>query len=101
RQFLPDSVRWTQPTHRPNGAALYRLVLRDAGYVLDGKVREFEVAKEDIKVRQKDGSLRVESLTIRRSVHGPVVAERDGSAFSLRVAALARRRWFEPFCTIG
>src|SRR5499427_9814201 len=81
-QCFTDYLGWTQTTNRPNGADLYRLVLRDGGYVLDGKVREFEVAKEDIKVRLKDGSLRVEPFTIRRSVHGPVVADGDGSAFA-------------------
>jgi len=101
RQCFTDYLGWTQTTNRPNGADLYRLVLRDGGYVLDGKVREFEAAQEEIKVRQKDGSLRVQPLAIRRSAHGPVVAERDGSAFALRVAALDRPRWFEQFWKMG
>ena len=101
RQCFTDYLGWTQTTNRPNGADLFRLTIRDGGYVLDGKIREFEVAKEEIKVRQKDGSLRVEPFTIRRSVHGPVVGDREGSAFALRVAALDRPRWFEQFWKMG
>jgi acyl-homoserine-lactone acylase len=101
RQCFTDYLGWTQTTNRPNGADLYQLVLRDGGYVMDGKLRQFEVSKEEIKVRQKDGSMRVEPFTIRRSVHGPVVAEREGSGFALRVAALDRPRWFEQFWRMG
>jgi len=101
RQCFTDYLGWTQTTNNPNGADLYKLTLKDGGYLLDGQVKQFEVAKEVIRVRQGDGSLRDEPLTIRRSVHGPLVVDHDGIAISLRVAALDRPRWFEQFWKMG
>ncbi len=51
---------------------------RTTGYVLDGKVRPFTIEKQVIGIRQPDESLREEPLTIRHSVHGPVMIEQDG-----------------------
>ena len=97
RQCFTDYLGWTQTTNNPNGADLYRLTLKDGGYVLDGKVRKFEVSKQRILVRQKDGGMRVEPLTIRKSEHGPLIIDRADSAIALRVAALDRPRLFEQF----
>jgi acyl-homoserine-lactone acylase len=101
RQCFTDYLGWTQTTNNPNGADLYRLTLKDGGYVLDGKVRQFDVAKQIIRVRQKDGAMRDEPLTIRKSEHGPLVVDRDGTAIALRVAALDRPRLFEQFWMMG
>src|SRR6516164_1100998 len=80
RQCFTDYLGWTQTTNNPNGADLYKLALKDGGYLLDGKVRNFEVSNQTIRVLQKDGKLRDEPLRIRSSAHGPVVFERDGVA---------------------
>ena len=101
RQCFTDFVGWTQTTNAPNEGDLYRLTLKDGGYVLDGQTRQFEVEKQVIRVRQKDGTLRDEPLTIRRTVHGPVVVDRGGLAIALRVAALDRPRMFEQFWKMG
>ena len=45
---------------------------------------------QTLTVRQEDGTLRQEELVVRRSVHGPVVAERDGSPIALRLVAVDR-----------
>src|SRR3974377_1294960 len=57
RQCFTDYLGWTQTTNNPNGADLYRLALKDDGYVLDGKVRQFEVSQQTIRVLQKAGKL--------------------------------------------
>ena len=101
RQCFTDYVGWTQTTNDPDGATLYRLTLKDGGYVLDGKVSPFEVKKQTIKVKQKDGSLRDEPFTVRQSIHGPLVVDRDGTAIALRVTALDRPGWFEQFWKMG
>jgi acyl-homoserine-lactone acylase len=101
RQCFTDWLGWTQTTNAPNGADLYRLTLKDGGYVLDGETRRFEVEKQTIHVRQKDGSLRDEPLMIRRSVHGPLVVDKDGMAVALRVTALDRPGLFEEFWRMG
>jgi len=101
RQCFTDYLGWTQTTNNPNGADLYNLTLKDGGYVLDGKVRQFEVSKQTIRVRLKDGTFRDEPLTIRKSEHGPLVVDREGAAIALRVAALDRPRMFEEFWKMG
>lgn len=100
RQCFTEYVGWTQTTNNPSQSDLYRLVLKDGGYVLDGQVKPFDTATETIKVRTANGSLRDEPLTVRRSVHGPVIAERRGP-IAMRVAALDRPRMFEQFWRMG
>jgi acyl-homoserine-lactone acylase len=101
RQCFTEYLGWTQTTNNPNGGDLYRLTLKDGGYVLDGQIRQFEVEKQVIKVRQADATLRDEPLTIRRSVHGPVVHERAGMTVALRVSGLKRPRMYEQFWRMG
>jgi acyl-homoserine-lactone acylase len=101
RQCFTEYLGWTQTTNSPAEADLYRLVLKDGGYVLDGKVKQFETHTEIIKVREPNGALREERLEVRRSVHGPIVAERNGVPIAMRVAAIDRPRLFEQFWRMG
>jgi acyl-homoserine-lactone acylase len=101
RQCFTEYVGWTQTTNNPSQSDLYRLVLKDGGYVLDGQVKPFDTHTETIKARGASGLLRDEPLTIRRSVHGPVVVERRGAPIAMRVAALDRPRMFEQFWRMG
>jgi acyl-homoserine-lactone acylase len=101
RQCFTDYLGWTQTTNNPNGADLYRLTLKDGGYVLDGTVRQFQASKQIIHVRQSDGTTRDEPLRIRRSEQGPLVVDRPNTAIALRVTALDRPRLFEQFWKMG
>lgn len=101
RQCFTDYLGWTQTTNNPNGADLYRLTLKDGGYVLDGKVKQFQTEQQVIRVRQKDGVLRDVPVTIRKSEHGPLVVDTKGAAIAMRVTALDRPRWFEQFWRMG
>lgn len=101
RQCFTEFVAWTQTTNGPTGADVYRLTLQGDGYLLDGKTRQFEIEQQIIKVRQADGTLRDEPLTIRRSVHGPVFSDRRGVAVALRVVPASRPRMFEQFWRMG
>lgn len=101
RQCFTDYLGWTQTTNSPNEGDLYKLTLKDTGYVLDGSVRPFEIEKQTIRVRQAGGAMKDEPLTIRRSVHGPLVVDRPGLAVALRVPALDRPRMFEQFWKMG
>jgi acyl-homoserine-lactone acylase len=101
RQCFTEYVGWTQTTNNPSESDLYGLVLKDSGYVLDGEVKPFDTHTETIKIRQADGSTKEEALTVRRTVHGPVVAERRGIPIAMKVAALDRPRLFEQFWRMG
>ncbi len=88
-------VGHTVNTH--DGADFYRLTLDGDGYLFDGEVRPFEVERQTLQVRGEDGGLHQEELEIRRSVHGPVVAENGGEALALRVVGLDRPGLFEQY----
>lgn len=83
-----ESLGWTHTVNTHDGADLYELTLADGGYVFDGAVRRFDESRELIKVRQPDGSVRDDTLHVKRSAHGPVVSEKAGKALALRVVGL-------------
>jgi acyl-homoserine-lactone acylase len=101
RQCFTEFVAWTQTTNGPTGADVYRLSLQGDGYLLDGKVRPFEIEQQIIKVRQADGTLKDVPHTIRRSVHGPTFSDRRGVTVALRVVPADRPRMFEQFWRMG
>lgn len=90
---------WTLTVNTYDGSDLYDLVLSEdgEGYLFDGETRPFETREQMLKVKQPDGTLRQEVFTVRRSVHGPVVAEKDDSALALRVAGLERPGMLEQW----
>jgi len=83
-----DALGWTHTVNTLDGADLYELTLAEGGYRWDQGVRPFDEDEEIITVRTPTGSTREERLVVRRSIHGPVVAERDGKALALRVVGL-------------
>jgi acyl-homoserine-lactone acylase len=91
-----DRLGWTHTVNTHDGADLYRLTLDGDGYRFDGEVRPFEIERRTIAVKTADG-VREEELEIRRSVHGPVVAENGGEALALRVVGLDRPHLLEQY----
>jgi acyl-homoserine-lactone acylase len=83
-----DSLGWTFTVNTLDAADLYRLELRGDGYVMDSVYRPFETEQQVLRVRAADGTLVERRFTIRRSVHGPVVAATAAEALALRVAGL-------------
>jgi len=80
-------------THTVNGAdavTFYRIVAAPGGYRFDGKVLPFRTRRQQLKVRQRDGSFTSESVLVRATIHGPIVGERDGVPIAMRVAGLDR-----------
>ena len=106
RQCFNDHLGWTQTTNNPCLSDLYALTLDGDGYVLDGETLPFESHTETIKVLQDDGSVEEVELPVRRSVHGPVVAEPksaadDAATVAMKVAAIDRPGLFEQFWKMG
>jgi acyl-homoserine-lactone acylase len=83
-----DHVGWTHTVNTIDAADVYRLTLDGNGYRFDGQRRAFETRSETINVRQDDGTLREESLIVRRSVHGPVIEAEHGQTVALRMVAI-------------
>jgi len=85
-----DALGWTHTVNPLDAADVYALTPTGEGYRWDGAARPYEQETRELKVRQPDGRLVTQSLTIRRSVHGPVIREDAGGSYALRVAGLDR-----------
>lgn len=74
----------------------YELTLQEGDYLFDGEVRELEVETYTLKVLQEDGSYREEEVIHKRSLHGPIIAEREGHAVAVRVHEPATEELLSP-----
>lgn len=94
-----DYQGWTHTVNTHDGWDAYQLTLVNGGYQFDDQVRAFETEERTLQVKQANGTLRQEPLIVRRSVHGPIVAEKDGKAIALRVVGLdqpgALKEWWD------
>ena len=83
-----DHLGWSHTVNTYDGADLYELTLSEGGYLFDGETVPFDTETQIIKIKSKNQSFEEKSLTIKRSIHGPVVSEKQGKALALRVAGL-------------
>jgi acyl-homoserine-lactone acylase len=94
-----DRLGWSHTVNTIDGADLYELAPAPGGYRFDGEVRPFDEEQQTVRVRGQNGAMREERLVLRRSVHGPVVAERNGKPLALRVSGLdapgALEQWWD------
>lgn len=88
---------WTHTVNTYDGADLYELALTGDGYRYDGRERSFETEEVVLRVRREDGGVREDTMTVRRSVHGPVLARKEGHAVALRVAGLDQHGVFRQY----
>ncbi|MGE0554938.1 MAG: penicillin acylase family protein [Gemmatimonadales bacterium] len=97
------SVGWSHTSNALalDGTDLYRLLKEGDGYRLDGQTTAFDAVTELLAVRLSDGSLRTDTLTVKRSIHGPVVAESDSIAYAIRLTALDRPGMLEQWWDMG
>ncbi|MBW4575241.1 MAG: acylase [Aphanothece sp. CMT-3BRIN-NPC111] len=96
-----NSLGWTHTVNTHDGWDAYELKLANGGYRWDGQIRAFETENQVLKVKQDDGILRSEPLVVRRSVHGPVVQEKDGKAIAIRVVGLNQPGGLEQWWDMG
>ena len=94
-----DNLGWTHTVNTHDGWDAYELPLANNGYRFNGKIRSFDREEKVLKVKEKNGNLRSESLVVRRSVHGPILTEKQGKAIALRVVGLdkpaALQQWWD------
>jgi acyl-homoserine-lactone acylase len=90
---------WSHTVNTIDALDAFTLRLAGGGYRMDGEVRPFETRIDTLRIRQPDGTLRVEELVIRSSVHGPVVAQNGTTATALAVQGIDQhgmlRQWWE------
>jgi acyl-homoserine-lactone acylase len=88
---------FNQTVNSIDGVDLYRIQTKDDGYLFDGKVLPFEKESHELKIRQADGSFTTKTLTVNRTVHGPIIRHDEGSPIAMRVASLERPFMLEQY----
>ena len=92
---------WGRTVNTIDTVDFYKLKVRDGQYEYDGALKPFETAKAIIKIKQSDGTLRQETIDIRRSIHGPVVYDDQGITVAMRVAGIDRPKMYEQWYRMG
>ncbi|AUB44069.1 pvdQ, acyl-homoserine-lactone acylase (plasmid) [Nostoc flagelliforme CCNUN1] len=94
-----DNLGWTHTVNTHDGWDAYELQLQNDGYLFDGKVRPFQTTTFLLKVKQKNGLLTEQKLSVKSSVHGPVITHKDGKSIALRVVGQDRpnvlQQWWD------
>jgi acyl-homoserine-lactone acylase len=98
-----DDLGWTHTVNTQDTEDLYELTLSGSGYRYDGTVRPFTERVHVLQVRDSAGVLRDDTLRIRSSIQGPIVATRTGRAIALRVVGMvpATPYGFEQWWDMG
>jgi acyl-homoserine-lactone acylase len=94
-----DRLGWSHTVNTIDALDVFTLRLAEGGYRMDGAVRPFETRADSLRIRQADGTLRTEALTVRSSVHGPVIAGNDTTATAVAVQSIDQhgmlRQWWD------
>ncbi len=96
-----DHLGWTATVNTYQGTTLYALTAAADGYRWQGEIKPFAVETQILKVKQPEGGWREETLTIRRSVQGPIVGDRQGQPLALRVAGFDRPQIAQQLWDMG
>ena len=92
---------WGRTVNTIDTVDFFRLTVTDGQYMFDGKPRPFEQETKVLKIKQPDGTMKEESLAIRRTVHGPVVFDERGLTLAMRVAGLDKPKMLEQWFRMG
>ena len=92
-----DYMGWSHTNNVHDGQDLYELTLKGDGYQWGEEVLQFEERSVEIKVRNVEENMLASEFLIRESVHGPVVSEKDGKAYALRVVGLNQPHVFRQY----
>jgi acyl-homoserine-lactone acylase len=95
------NLGFTNTVNQIPGDTLYKIEVKDGGYVYDGKVVPFKTEEHPYKVLQPDGSLKEEPMTVRTTIQGPVFTRKDGTNVALRVAGLDRPGMLQEYWDMG
>ncbi|MEO8130879.1 MAG: penicillin acylase family protein, partial [Bryobacteraceae bacterium] len=97
RFMFSDYLGFNQTVNALDAVDLYRIRTQDDGYLFDGKVLPFEKDSHEVKIRRPDGSFETQTVSIVRTVHGPIIKQDGGSPIAMRVAALDRPFLLEQY----
>lgn len=93
RFSMSDHLAFTQTVNSSDGSDLYEITRDGDGYRFDGAKRDFTTKTKSIKIAGRAD----EKLTVRHTVHGPVVWDRERRMLALRTAGLDRPFGLEQY----
>jgi len=89
-----DHLGWTHTVNKFQGWTVYELDLKPGGYLFNNEVIPFNVSTKH---------LHEETITVRSSIHGPVIWAANGKAYALRIAGLDNpkglEQWWKMACS--
>lgn len=87
-----DHLGWTHTVNPLDAVDRYELKMQDSStYLLDNEKVPFRQRTVSLKVKQGDGSIREQSLTLKYARQGPVITGKNGEACAVRIAGMADR----------
>ncbi|HDY75854.1 MAG TPA: acylase, partial [Candidatus Marinimicrobia bacterium] len=89
-----EYLGYTHTVNTIDGADLFELTLVNGGYEFDGEIKAFKIDSVELKIKSGD-SLQTELFIVKKSIHGPVVDEKNGKGLALRVVALYASQLFK------
>lgn len=92
-----ENLGWTHTNNTIDVSDRYELTLKDNGYLLDDKIESFKKKNIALKVRQPDGSLKTQDIEFSYSKHGPIVGEKNGKAYAVRIGGLENAFFAEQY----
>jgi acyl-homoserine-lactone acylase len=92
---------WGRTVNTLQTRFFYKLTVANGQYMFDGKPRAFEHEVKTVKVKQANGSFTLDTVVVRRSIHGPVVFDRNGVVVAMRVAGIDRPKLLEQWFKMG
>lgn len=97
-----DALAWSHTVNVLDSTDFFALVRDGDGYRFDGARKAFAQHVETIRVRNDDGTMREETLIVRRSVHGPVLEMKDGTLLAVKSGLDdANVGWIETWQAMG
>ncbi|MEM8927603.1 MAG: acylase [Bacteroidota bacterium] len=85
-----ENLGWSHTDNTIDNADTYELELKDGGYVLDGERQEFEAGQRTIKIKENDSTWIDHTFPIMKTVHGPVVNQREDKVLAIRMVGFDR-----------
>lgn len=92
-----DHLGWSHTVNTFDGADLFQVTLVPGGYLWDGETKPLGVEEQTIRVKGASE----EKLTLKKTVHGPIVFEDENRAVALRVSGLDAPGMLEEWWDMG
>jgi len=89
-----DHLGWSHTDNTIDNADTYELDLKEEGYVLDGKIEKFKTSKKKLQIKKANGNLREHEITVLKTVHGPVVNQKENKVLAIRMVGYDRPNMF-------